>query len=115
MIDLSSLDPVGWPRVAVMPARGERVLHVHLSAPNEPQQSLCDALEHLGRREPQGYRRVDWPAYSDHDARDAAILSAAREIEPTLVWMQLQTPRIAREPMLRAVRALKAKEGVMVS
>jgi hypothetical protein len=75
----------------------ERVLHVHLAARGEPQTSLCSALDSLGVGE-----RIDW---LNSKSVAADILSAARRIRPTLVWMQLQTPGVLSPADIVELRA----------
>ncbi len=69
------------------PQRIERVLHIHLSTPEEPQISLCRALASLAS--PSGYQRVNWTGLSNHD-RHRAVVEAAEALRPTLIFMQLQ-------------------------
>ena len=71
------------------PTRTERVLHIHLSTPEEPQSALCRALASLAS--PGDYERVDW-ATLPVGARHKAVVAAAAALRPTLVFMQLQCP-----------------------
>lgn len=82
------LDPLrGRAPARSAPDRIERVLHVHLSTPEEPVTSLCHALASLAAG--GGYVCVEWTPLSPR-ARHQAILAAAAELRPTLVFMQLQ-------------------------
>lgn len=86
-----------WPRLLV-PAPGylsptaplrsdERVLHIALRNATDKQEGLDRALRSIASE----YRDVSWTAYSP-EVRGYAILDAAREIKPTLVFMQLHCP-----------------------
>lgn len=93
MIDLSPCDsaPGNMP-LWQEPRRDERVLHIHLGAPGEPQTSLCDELFQLTGGGDPGYithERVNWYA-QERNALPEIILRAAARVQPTLIWMQLQ-------------------------
>jgi hypothetical protein len=117
MIDLSPYDsPRGMRPFRAEPRKDERVLHIHLWAPGEPQLSLCQALAVLGADFRSGgcYERVDWPRIDNHDRRDATIMACVRQIKPTLIWMQLQTPGIVRPHLIQQIREV-VPEAVIVS
>lgn len=76
----------------------ERVLQVHLKTPEEPQTTLLEAFKALGPHCP-----VDWIA-CDRQRLDDTIVEAAREHQPTLVFMQLQQPGIVVPALLDRIR-----------
>lgn len=92
--------------------RDERVLHVHLDNPQEPQNSLRNAFAGLG-----DCRRIDWPAIVQRDGprglRDA-ILAAAQSLRPTLVFMQLQRKDVIDLKTIVDLRSLCDTRGVIV-
>jgi len=95
------------------PDRIERVLHVHLSTPEEPQTSLCQALASLAG--PRGYRRVDWTALPTQD-HHRAVVDAAEALRPTLIFMQLQRPGILATAAVAEMRRLaNTSELVIIS
>jgi len=108
-------------RVTELPS-SERVLHVHLWSAEEPQHSLCQALTALA--DPSipaaSHRRIDWTRLwsSRHGANSAAVreavLGAASEIKPTLVFMQLQQPGVLSAEDVRNIRALAAEGAIIV-
>lgn len=117
MIDLSSYDsPRGVFPFRAEPRKDERVVHVHLWTQDEPQQGLCDALAMLGADYRAGgtYERVDWPKFDSPERRARAVLEAVREVKPTLIWMQLQTPGVV-SPALVALMREASPEAVIVS
>jgi Glycosyl transferases group 1 len=87
---LWQLDPerghAPWRASAPQP---ERVLHVHLRTGDEPQTSLCQALASLAL--PGGCRRFDWTSMGSAAQRDRAVVAAAAEHRPSLIFMQLQS------------------------
>lgn len=100
---IRALDPVD----GRFPARAEhltreRVLHVSLCTDADPQAGLVRALRALGS---DGYREARWYAdYPDYEKRQAAILDAAREIKPSLIFMQLQAPNAVGVETVRELR-----------
>jgi hypothetical protein len=102
-------------RATTLPTK-ERVLHVHLWSADEPQTSLCQALMSLG--EHSGHRRVDWTRLDTRrrgsPAVSQAVLAAAAEIKPTLVFMQLQQPGVLSGDDVRNIRAIAA-EGAIIA
>lgn len=107
-----------WPRVLV-PATGaapparpvvaqERTLHVALQTAFEPQTALHDALRELSTE----YVSVSWPQLGDR--AQSHILDAARSIQPTFVFMQLQNPKAMDVATLRELRSL-APDAVIVN
>lgn len=97
---LLRVDPVPGQLPPRATPRAERILHVHLRSGDEPQQSMVDAFRSMGSK---GYALVDWISM-DEPARNAAILQAARQISPTLVFMQLHQPCVAAS-VLRTIRS----------
>lgn len=94
MIDLSPCDSAyGKPPKHALPVRGqERVLHVHLGNPHEPQTGLCAALKSLGDATEceEQYVKIDWTQF-EHDKLQEVLKMVAHNFNPTLVFMQLQT------------------------
>ena len=86
-----------WPRVLVpdagclspvVPMRSdERVLHIALRNTTDKQEGLDRALRSIASE----YRDISWTEYPP-ETRGYAILDAAREIKPTIVFMQLHCP-----------------------
>ena len=111
---LWQLDPVyGHAPWRASPTVAERVLHVHLSTPEEPQRSLCLALASLAI--PGACRRVDWTTLASAPQRQRAVVEAAAEHRPTLVFMQLQSPGVlAAEAVAAMRRAATTPELVVV-
>lgn len=108
MIDLSPCDsePGCFPRRRE--PREERVLHVHLGAPGEPQTSLQSALYGLAAvgKSPHGkYRSVVQVNWCDYAAKELpkVIMDAADLVQPTLIWMQLQG-KVLEPSFLRILR-----------
>jgi len=99
VIDLSVADSAlgEAPRWAIPPL-SERVLHLHLWTPVDPQTSLCAALETLGP-----YRQLAWTRL-EPESRARHLLAAVSEHAPTLLWMQLQTPGVVSPAVLEQVR-----------
>jgi glycosyltransferase involved in cell wall biosynthesis len=88
---IAALDPAPGKLPVRVGIRPERVLHVHLWTEEDPQNSLAKAFEKLGSA---GHARVDWTKYEGQE-REHMILDAARRINPTVVFMQLQGPNIS--------------------
>lgn len=103
---MSDGDHAPW-RVAAMPT-DERVLHVHLGTPEEPQTSLCESLALLG-----AYTRIDWPSVPKEALREA-ILAKAQALKPTLVFMQLQRAGVVEPETIDQVREHLDPRGVVV-
>ena len=92
----------GWPAVflpavgcrppAVQPRRDERVLHVCLRVPGDPQNALAYALRSL-TRDGGAYAELDWCA-TPREQLNHRLWEAARELRPTLVFAQVQTPGV---------------------
>ena len=100
------------PREGHFPARvtpqRERVLHLHLATPDDPQAGLVRAMRSLG-----DYVQIDWQAAGAGLA--AAVLEAANWLRPTLVFMQLQTPGVVSPDLVAKLRPLLAPGGVVVT
>jgi hypothetical protein len=110
---LWQLDPE-WGHAAwrASPDRIERVLHIHLGTPEEPQTSLCQALASLAGA--HGYRRVDWTALSQADLHQA-LLEASATLRPTLVFMQLQRPGILSAGILAEMRRAARIDDLVIA
>ncbi len=103
-----ALDPTeDRPPAIVAPGR-ERVLHLHLSTPDDPQAGLVRALRGLG-----DYAQIDWPLRQRHIGD--ATLEAASWLRPTLVFMQLQTPGVVDPAFVARLRPLLAPHGVITT
>ena len=109
---LWTLDPA-WGHAAwrASPAQIERVLHVHLRTPEEPQTSLCRALASLAVAD--GYQRVEWTGLSATD-RHNAIIAAAAALRPTLVFMQLQCPNAVAPGTVAELRRVAGNDRLIV-
>jgi len=127
MIDLSPCDspPGEMPKRAEDTPFGptERILHVHLGNPTEPQTGLIGALRDLTDVDLGGlYRQVDWTQFSlKHGPKgewsefERATVVAAEDIKPTLVFMQLQTLDVVDAPFLVELRDFCDPNAVFVS
>lgn len=73
------------------PRRDERVLHVCLRVPGDPQTALANALRSL-TTDGGEYAEVDWR--TEGRRLVGALSHAASTIKPTLVFMQIQTPGV---------------------
>lgn len=98
---IRALDPVDghWPARAVV-TLPERVLHTHLETADDPQAGLVRALQKLGSA---GYSQVAWPNMS-RAVVERAVVDAATQLRPTLVFMQLQTPDVVSPATITRVR-----------
>lgn len=105
-----ALDPVEGQFPATAAPRRERVLHVHLATPEDPQAGLVRALSGLG-----DYGQVDWPAARARGTLEAEILALANRLRPTLVFMQLQTPNLVGPDFIARLRPLIAPSGVIAT
>jgi len=116
MIDLSACDsPRGELPFFANQLSREVILHVHLWTPNEPQTSLCSALQSMALS-PGSYSRVDWTAVRNPLYRpDVLMKPLSLGLRPTLVWMQLQTPDIISGDLIAKMRAQCAPECLFVS
>jgi len=98
---LESVDPALGelpPRTRPSP---ERVLQLHLWTADDPQRSMAQAFERLGTA---GHHRIDWTKIPDTASRDRALVEAARDLQPTLVFLQLQADRVITTEAIRAIR-----------
>ncbi len=105
---VQALDPREGHFPARVTPRRERVLHLHLATPDDPQAGLVRALRSLG-----DYVQIDWQAAGQ--GLPAAVLEAANWIRPTLVFMQLQTPGAVSPDLVARLRPLLAPGGVVVT
>ena len=86
----------------------ERVLHLSMW-PGLPEgrwylDTICES---------DGYRMVAWPGMT-HDAMMAAALGAAKEIHPSLIFLQIQGQDVIFPDDINALRALSSPECVIV-
>lgn len=95
------------------PIRAERVLHVHLGTPEEPQTSLCRALSSLAT--PGGYRCVEWTALPNSWQRHRAVIAAAELLRPTLVFMQLQRPDVLAPATVAELRRVADQHDLVIA
>lgn len=109
-MDFISLDPIEnqFPKRAST-LTTERVLHVHLGTPDDPQAGLVRALTALGSA---GYWQINWYAHP-RDTLQQAILAATSALKPTLVFMQLQTPGIVDVATVHEIRRISP--GVVIA
>lgn len=97
-----------WPLRAVAPPR-ERILHVHLDTNDDPQWGMQHALNLWGG----DVARINWTRVSNPAAR-RQIVETCRLQQPTLVFMQLQTPGVLNVETLRATRKV-APDALLVT
>ena len=107
-VRLCALDPVEEHFPASSPPERERVLHLHLTSPEDPQAGLVRALSSLG-----AYVQIDWQAAGEGLAD--AVLSTANYLRPTLVFMQLQTPGAVHPGLISRLRPLLGQRGLIAS
>ena len=109
---LWEVDPVwGHAPWRAAPTRSERVLHIHLWTAEESQESLCRAL--ASAADCDAYRRVDWPCVAE-DERQHAVLAAAAELRPTVIFMQLQRPGVLSPATVTEMRQAADNEDLVV-
>lgn len=87
-----------WPLRAVIPPT-ERILHIHLDTDDDPQYGMQRALNLWG----SDVDRIAWTRVGVEATR-RQVVQACRVQQPTLVWMQLQTPNVLDVATLRAMR-----------
>lgn len=107
------------------PLQNERVVHFHLGLPADPQPSLVRVVRDMALPSNPGkgraalepdtgrYRFVDWKALGIDNAR-TALLRAAQDIRPTLVFMQVQRSNILDSDHLEELQRRCDPEGVVV-
>lgn len=78
----------------------ERVLHMHLWTADDPQNSLAEAMRVLGVH---GHIRIDWTSLPGED-RTRVFVEAARELKPTLIFLQLQAPGVLDASTVASIR-----------
>jgi len=103
-------------RLSVLPDK-ERVVHVHLSGPHEPQNTMVQALRKLSRGG-GAHDLIHWPALLEsggQPAVTAALHDACRRIKPTLVFMQLHRGDVLSPEAIAAARELCDEQCVFVS
>jgi len=114
-----------WPRfltpargcypLAEAPRDGERVLHVALRTATERQPGLARALRAYGEG---GYAEVEWRPLDAHPSElkmRLRLLEAARNIKPTVVFMQVQSPSPITVAILREMRGLCEPDCVVIN
>lgn len=74
-----------------------RVLHVALNVPGDHQPALVRALRSLGE-----YRQLDWRKSKD---LENDLIQACQRFDPSLVFMQIQTPGIVDPGLIRKLSA----------
>jgi glycosyltransferase involved in cell wall biosynthesis len=101
-----------WPRIAALdPEIGhlppnrlpskERVLQLHLWTAEDPQASMAQAFAKLGSA---GHTRIDWTKIASTTERDRALIEAARDLQPTIVFLQLQAAHVISPAAIQAIR-----------
>ena len=96
-LDVVKPTPGLWPRRSSL--KPERVLLVYIKTAEDPQQSMVEAFSRLGSG---GFRAVDWLGLSK-DQRTRVISDAIRQLDPTLVFMQLQGPDVIDVGLLQSI------------
>lgn len=81
----------------------ERVVHLHLTAPGVPQESLCSALRALA---PTSYANIRWRDYINvgRAPLEQAIEEAFERVSPTLFFAQVQEPWPLRPSFVEHMR-----------
>lgn len=101
---------------SVEPRRTERVLHVALRTPQETQPSLHAALASLC--DPSVVNRggvIDWQVAEKRGSLVGDLMTAAHELRPTLIFMQLQRATPITREVVQKVRAFCPPECVIVN
>lgn len=110
---LWALDPeYGHAPWRTSPTQAERVLHVHLGTPEEPQGSLRRALASLAGGD--GYRCVEWTTLNSLRERHQAVIEAAAALRPSLVFMQLQRPDVLAPSTVAELRRVANRPDLVV-
>jgi hypothetical protein len=95
------------------PSRVERVLHVHLGTPAEPQKAMCNALASLAT--PGGYCRVDWTGLATMEQRHQAVIEAAVRLMPSIIFMQLQGPGVLTAATVAQLRRVSGVDDLVIA
>lgn len=93
----SDTDPGRFPPRA--PLLQERLLHVQIKTNEDPQTQMVAGLRSLGSH---GYGNVDWIPLSLQQ-REAEIWRLCQELNPTVVFIQIQGPHLTTE-LIRGIR-----------
>ncbi len=111
--ELWRLDPVwGHAPWRAAQSRPERVMHVHLNTPAEPQRSLCQALQSLTVG--ANYCRIDWTGLAARDL-PSAVVSASATLRPTLVFMQLQRGGVLTQNTVTEIRRVSGSPELVIA
>ena len=94
---------------AVPRRRTDRILHVALRTRLEGNPGLAAALTGIAEQ----YREIDWCAVTP-GALPGQLLETARQLQPTVVFMQLQGPSGITGAVARELRHVCAPEAVLV-
>lgn len=97
------------------PNRSERVLHVALRTPQETQPSLNAALASLCHPFANRGGVIDWQVSEKRGSLVDDLLTAAYELRPTLIFMQLQRETPITREVIQKVRAYVPPECVIVN
>lgn len=99
---IPSLDP----EVGRIPANRisgpERFLHFQLWTEDDPQTSMVEAFRAMGSA---GHSVVQWTSLRDTASRDRALVEAARQLQPTIVFLQLQGAGAVSVDAVRQIRS----------
>jgi len=98
LVETGEMPEARWERIALVDPkpgefppiaepRAERVLHYHLWTEEDPQNALASAMQALGNI---GHTRIDWPSIPAPQ-RAAHFEQAVKELQPTVVFLQLQS------------------------
>lgn len=91
--------------------QSERLLHVCLRTPVEGQPALAAMLRSLAGQ----YEEFDWQQICGPHARAQVLLATARQLRPTVVFMQLQNAEAFSPATIEQLRAASDPSAVIVS
>jgi hypothetical protein len=106
---IASIDPRPGEFPPQCPISKERLVHVQIKTDEDPQNSMVAALTSMGAH---AYRNVNWRVLSDAQ-RDTEIRRACSEINPTVVFIQLQGPFLKPE-LIRDIRRHEKRDPSLV-
>lgn len=97
---------------AATPRRDERLIHVCLRVPGDPQTALANALRGL-TRDGGTYAEVDWVPDPRHAGEK--LRTIAQQLKPTFVFVQVQTADVLSVADLEVVRRFADPSCVIVN
>lgn len=107
---IAALDPNPGSLPARRVPRPERVLHWHLWTADDPQSSMSAALRSMGTA---GHACIPWTTMSAAE-RGRSFVEAARQLRPTVAFLQLQARDAVPVEALRAMRMAKEHDPSLV-